>query len=98
AEQFSEFLANYALCSNISLQVTTMIDLATKVRPILKAFGDSRHHALFLHHYVSCLVCNARYLDALSVQQELSAMALRLGDLDSKAYALVSELSVSSYC
>ena len=97
-EEFGSFLANYALCSNISLQVKTMMDLATKVRPILDGFGDSRHHVLFLHHYVSCLVCNARYLDALSVQQELSAMALRLGDVPSMAYALVSELSVSTYC
>lgn len=96
--QVSAFLADYALSSNISLQVENMIDLATKVRPILTAFGDSRHHVLFLHHYVSCLVCNARYLDALSVRQELSAMARRLGDTQSIAYALVSELSVSSYC
>jgi class 3 adenylate cyclase len=98
AEQFGAFLADYALCSNISLQVKTLIDMAASVRPILNGFGDSRHYVLFLHHYVSCLICNARYLDALSVQQELSAMALRLGDEASMAYALVSELSVSSYC
>jgi class 3 adenylate cyclase len=97
-EHFAAFLANYALCSNISLRVKTIIELATKFRPILNRLGDSRHHVLFLHHYVSCLVWNARFLDALSVQQELSEMAIRLGDPESMAYALVSELSVSSYC
>jgi class 3 adenylate cyclase len=97
-EQFAAFLADYALCSNISLRVKTMMELAIQARPILMRFGDSRHHVHFLHHYVSCLVSNAKYLDALSVQQDLSAMALRLGDPDSMAYALVSELSVSSYC
>ena len=97
-EQFARFLANYALCLNISLQVKSMIEFGIKVRPILARFGDSRHHAHFLHHYASCLVWNARYLDALSVRQELSAMAIRLGDPESMAYALVSELSVSSYC
>ena len=99
AGQFGAFLADYALCSNISLQVKTHDRLGNQASGRSSmAFGDSRHHVLFLHHYVSCLVCNARYLDALSVQQELSAMALRLGDVASMAYALVSELSVSSYC
>jgi len=96
--QFAALLADYALCLNISLAVKTMIALAAKVLPILNRMGDSRHHALFLHHYASCLVCNARYLDALAVQKELSAMAARLGDREAMAYALVSELSVSTYC
>lgn len=98
AEQFAALLADYALCLNISLRVKTMIALATEVGPILGRFGDSRHHVIFLHHYVSCLVCSGRYLDAHGIQQELSAMAVRLGDPDSMAYALVSELSVSCYC
>jgi tetratricopeptide (TPR) repeat protein len=51
-----------------------------------------------LHHYISSLVWTARYRDALGVQQELSAMARRLGDPKSIAYALVSDLSVSTYC
>ncbi|WP_406645581.1 AAA family ATPase [Aliisedimentitalea scapharcae] len=96
--EFAEFLANYALCSNISLMVKPMIELAPKVRPILNGIGDSGDHVLFLHHYVSCLVCSGRYRDALGVQQELTAMANRLGDPKSIAYALVNELSVSIYC
>lgn len=95
---FASLLANYALCLNISLSVEPMIRLAVKVMPILNRMGDSRHHVLFLHHYVSCLVCNARYLDALRVQKKLSEMAARLGDREALAYALVSELSVSTYC
>ncbi|RZV41198.1 MAG: hypothetical protein EX271_08505, partial [Acidimicrobiales bacterium] len=97
-EGFAAFLADFALCSNISLHVKTIIGLADKVRPILAEIGDARHHVLFLHHYVACLVCNGRYLDALSVREELTAMAARLGDPVSRAYALVSELSVSNYC
>ncbi|MBK0328415.1 AAA family ATPase [Rhodobacteraceae bacterium F11138] len=96
-ERLAAFLANFALCLNISLQVKTMIELADKVGPILDRLGDNPHRVLFLHHYASCLVCNARYLDALKVQHELSAMAERLGDAKSMAYALVSELSVSCY-
>ena len=96
-EQFVAFLADYAHCLNISLQVRTMLDLAADVGPILTEIGDSRAHVLFLHHLVACLVCNGRYIDALRIQQELSAMAVRLGDATSLAYALVSELSVSCY-
>src|SRR6202042_176979 len=75
-----------------------IIEVITRFRPNLNRSGDSRHHALILHHYVSSLVWTARFRDALGVQQELFAMARRLGDPKSMAYALVSELSVSTYC
>lgn len=95
---FVALLANYALCSNLSLDVLTMIELAPRVRSILNKIGDSGEHVLFLHHYVSCLVCNSRFLEALKVQQELTGMAQRLGDPKSVAYAMVNELSLSVYC
>lgn len=95
---FAEFLGNYALCANISLDVMTMIGLAPRVRPILNRIGDSGDHVLFLHHYVSCLVGNSRFVEAREVQQELTAMARRLGDPKSIAYAIVNELSVAIYC
>jgi hypothetical protein len=97
-DAFASFLGNYALCLNISLDVMTMIALAPQVRPILNRIGDTDDHVLFLHHHVSCLVCNSRFLEALHVQQELTAMADRLGDPKSIAYAMVNELSVSIYC
>ena len=98
AAAFASFLGNYALCSNISLDVMTMIDVAQKVLPVLKKIGDNPDHILFLHHYVSCLVCNTKFHEALKVQQELTAMAKRLGDPKSLAYAMVNELSVAIYC
>jgi hypothetical protein len=97
-EHFVAFLANYVLCSNISLRVKTIIELATKFRPILNRSGDNHHHVFILHHCIASLVWTARFADALSVQQELYAMALRLGDPKSIAYALVTELSLSTYC
>ncbi|WP_420584991.1 ATP-binding protein [Ruegeria sp.] len=96
-EQFAQFMASFALCSNISLRVKTIIELAGEVRPILHQVGDSQDHALFLHHYVSCLVCNGKYHEAHWIQQELTDMAKRLKDPASKAYAMVNELSVSIY-
>ncbi len=96
-EEFAAFLASFALCANISLRVTDIIALAETVRPILAQVGDSRHHVLFLHHYVSCLICNGKYRAANAVQEELTAMAVRLRDPASEVYALVNELSVSIY-
>ena len=95
--QFAALVADFALCSNISLRVTDFIERVENIRPILDSMGDSRNHVLFLHHYVSCLVCNGKYLEAYRVQQDLTAMADRLGDPESKAYAMVNELSVSIY-
>lgn len=96
-EQYAALLADYALCSNISLRVKTMMKLADSGLPFLAEFGDSPHHVHFLHHYVSCLIWNGRYRDAVDVQQDLSAMAERLGDRDTLAYAIVSELVLSCY-
>lgn len=96
-EQLAEMLARYALCSNISLRVRTMVDLAARFRPHLQRVGDSHHHVRFLHHYIASLVWSARFDDALAAQQELSAMAARLGDPQAAAYALVSEMSVGTY-
>ncbi|MGR3803147.1 ATP-binding protein [Marinibacterium profundimaris] len=95
---FAAFLAAYASCANISLRITTLIDLGPQVQPILARLGDSYHHAVYLHHYVSCLIYNGRYIDAFERQQSLTAMAERLGTPEAAAYALVSELSVSCYC
>ena len=96
-EEFASLLASYALCLNVSLCVEPMIRLAAKTIPALDRIGDSRNHALFLHHYVSCLICNARFRNAHRIQQQLTAMSARLDDPVASAYALVSELSISTY-
>ena len=95
--EFANFIADYALCNNIALHVTVMLDMAPRVRPVLDRSGDSLSHALFLHHLVNCLICSCDYADAWSVQQDLAALAGRLGDAKSRAYALASELALSCY-
>jgi class 3 adenylate cyclase len=96
-EQYIALLADYALCSNLSLRVKPLIELAEKVQPFLNEASDSRHHVYFLHHFVSCLIWNGRYLNAIDVQRDLSEMADRLGDQDALAYANISELALSCY-
>jgi tetratricopeptide (TPR) repeat protein len=96
-KDFTVFIADYALCLNISLHVETLISFADKVRPIFIELGDTRHHALFLHHYTQCLVWNGRYKEAHAIRQELTEVADRLGDPISLAYAQLSEISVSNF-
>jgi len=96
-EDAARFAANYGRCCNMSMRVTSTIALANRMQPVLNRLGDHIYHVFFLHHYASSLVWNGRYLDAVKVQNNLLAMAKRLGDPKSLAYALVSDLSVSSY-
>lgn len=97
-EQFAEFVAIYGLCCNISLQLMTITALAAKALPVLARLSDNRHHILFLHHYALSLIWSGRYFAALRIQQDLSAMAERRGTAEAIAYALATELTVSTYC
>lgn len=95
--QFLALMSDYALCCNLSLNVTKMIELADRLRPRLDQLGDSGPYVHFLHHLVACLIWNGRCFDAIAVQKDLSAMATRVGTPDAQAYALVSELALSCY-
>jgi class 3 adenylate cyclase/tetratricopeptide (TPR) repeat protein len=96
-ELFCACIANYALCLNLSLRVQRMAALTAQFGAVLGRIGDNRHHVLFLHHQVSSLIWSGHYRDALDVQRKLSAMAQRLGDQQSIACALISDLSASVY-
>lgn len=94
---FVAFLADYALCCNLSMNVDKVIALADKMRPHLDRIGDSRAHVHFLHHLVSCVVSSGQINTAAAIQLDLTAMAERLNDPEATAYALVSELATSCY-
>lgn len=95
--QLAEMLANYALCSNISLKLKQIIDIATRFKPRLERLGDSQSRTLIQYHYVQTLLWSSRFKEAEEAQRELMAMANRLGDAKSRAYALVTEVLVSTH-
>ena len=95
--EFSAFVADYGMCLNISMRVKTMLALFDKVGPTIRRIGDSPHHVHFLHHLVVCLICSAGYFRANDIRAEMMAMAARLGDIESRAYALVTDLAVSCH-
>lgn len=93
----ARFLADYALCLNISLQPIKLSALAAQALPILKRIGDCPGHAHFLHHHIAGLIISTRFREARDVRRDLSDMAGRMGDGGSRAYALVSNLAVQCY-
>jgi hypothetical protein len=61
----------------------------------VNVLGDDPRAVLIRHHYVFALCFNRRFQKAVVVQTETSAMAERLGDTRSKAYALSIDLMVA---
>jgi class 3 adenylate cyclase/tetratricopeptide (TPR) repeat protein len=91
-----EFLASYTLLLNISLKLTIAIDVVGRHLDRITRLIDDPRVVLIRHNYVFALLWNTRYREAVVVQKETLALAHRLGDTRSKAYALASEIQVST--
>jgi class 3 adenylate cyclase len=96
-EQFADLLVNYALCSNISLNLKPIVEIPARFKTKLDRLGDSHQRILIQHHYITTLVYSSKFREAAKAQAELSAMADRLEDPTSRAYALASGLGVSTH-
>ncbi len=94
--QLAEFFVSYALLMNIRLQVRLMIEVLTRYLLRIDRLGDDPKLVLIRHHYVFALLWSARYREAAAMQRDTLAIADRLGDSGSKAYALAGEIIVSS--
>jgi class 3 adenylate cyclase len=95
--QAAELLVAYTLCSNLSLQLKSLIAIVERFRPRIERVTEGHDRILIQHHYVLGLLWSARYREAEQVQSGLSAMAARLGDPRSKAYAIASALHLSTF-
>jgi class 3 adenylate cyclase len=94
-EQVADLLANYTLSLNLSLRLKVLKQVVVRFARRLDRLGDNTKRVLIQHHYVLCLVESAEYRLAETVQAQLTAMAVRLGDARSKAYALTSAMEIS---
>jgi class 3 adenylate cyclase len=95
--QVADLLVNYVHSSHISLRLKTIIDVVERSRPRLDRLGDSPQRILIQHHYVTTLIWSARHREAQKAQSDLVAMAERMRDAKSTAYALASGISVSTH-
>ena len=95
-DQVAEFLVPYTLLLNLSTKWTVMIEVLNRHLQRIDRLGDDPRAVLIRHNYVLALFFNNRFREAAAMQREVSQMARRLGDSKSLAYAMTSELQVST--
>lgn len=95
-QQVAELLVDYTYHSNLSLRLKSTTQIVERYLSRLDRLGDSPKCVLVRHHYVLALLWSGRYREAEKPQTSLSAMAGRLGDVNSSAYALASAMHVST--
>ena len=95
-DQVAEFLVDYALLLNMSVQLKVMINVLERYLPRIDRLGDDPRAVFIRHHYIFALLWNTRYREAAAMQRETSPIAEQLGDSRSKAYSLAGEIHVST--
>jgi class 3 adenylate cyclase len=94
--EFAKFFVAHSLLLNFSGRWKVLIDSVERHLLRIDQMGDDPNVPLIRMHYVIALTFNARYRDAIAAQRKTLEMAYRLGDSKSKAYALTSEIWVST--
>jgi len=95
-DQVAEFLVSYTFLLNMTAQIKATIAVAERYLTRIARLSDDARTVLIRHNYVFALLWNARYRLAPAVQREARQMAERLDDSRPKAYALASEILVST--
>ncbi len=95
-DEVAEFLVPYTLLLNLSTKWKAMIEVLNRYLPRLDHLGDDPRVVLIRHNYVLALFFNNHFRDAATMQSEVLQMARRLGDSKSLAYAMISDLQVST--
>jgi class 3 adenylate cyclase/tetratricopeptide (TPR) repeat protein len=95
--EFAKFFVTHSLLLNFSGRWKVLIDSLERHLHRIDQLGDDPSLPLIRSHYVIALTMNARYRDAAAAQRKTLEMAYRLGDSKSKAYALMSEIWVSTF-
>jgi class 3 adenylate cyclase/tetratricopeptide (TPR) repeat protein len=95
-DQVAEFLVFYTFLLNMTAQIKVTIDINERYLPRVDRLADDPRAVLIRHNYVFALLWNTRYRLAPGIQREALQMAERLGNSRAKAYALASEILVST--
>ncbi len=93
--QVADVLADYVLHLNASFQPKTNVTIIERFRPRIDRAGDCQSAIVIHHHYALALAFVGRYSQARLAQDNLNAMAARIGDTPSAAYSLASYLFLS---
>jgi hypothetical protein len=92
----ADLLADYTLLLNTVLKFNEAIRIVERHTARLDRIGDSRQSLLIRTQRVSALLWTTRFREAAAAQKMVRAMADRLGDAKTRAYALASEIHTST--
>ncbi|MBV8473988.1 MAG: AAA family ATPase, partial [Hyphomicrobiales bacterium] len=95
-EQVADLLADFTHYANLVIRLRTILDVMTRLGPRLDRLGDHPAVVQARHQHALALIWSGRYAEARKAQAALLAMASRLGDARSVAYALLSEIHVTT--
>jgi class 3 adenylate cyclase/tetratricopeptide (TPR) repeat protein len=95
-DQVVEFLASYLLLLTLSEQIKVSLKLLDRYFARVDRLKDNPTAVIVRHHFAHALLMNRRFQDAATMHRATSAIAERLGDGRSKAYALASDVFITS--
>ncbi len=89
-------LSHFALYATATWQMPLTTATVERFRPILDRVGDNQQAIVVQHHYANALLFSGRYREAAISQDQLSAMAARLGNAPAIAYAHTMRIHIST--
>jgi class 3 adenylate cyclase len=95
-EQVADLISDYVMCLHLSARLESASEIVARFKSRLDRLGDDPKCILVQHHYVMALFLSGKFREAERAQTNLSAMAARLNDARSRAYALASAIQVST--
>jgi class 3 adenylate cyclase/tetratricopeptide (TPR) repeat protein len=95
-DQVVEFLASYLLLLTLTEQIRVSLNLIDRYLARVDRLKDNPKAVIVRHHFAHALLMNRRFQDAAAMHRATSAIAERLGDGRSKAYALASDVFITS--
>jgi predicted ATPase len=93
-QQIVDLLVDCTLCLHLLARFESLTEIVARFMLRLDRLGADPKCILVQHHYVIALLWSGRYREAEKAQGNLTAMAARLHDAKSRAYALASAIHV----
>ena len=95
-EQVAALLVDYTIGSNDLMRLKSTTEIVERFMPRLDRLGDNHTCVLIQASYILAMLFCGRYREAEIERAKSSAMAARLHDVSSRAYALLSDIVVSA--
>lgn len=95
-QKVADLLVDFTFYSNLAMRFTSTTSVVERFISRLEGLGDTQSYVLVQHHYVYALLFSAENHKVKAAQAKLSAMAARLPDQRSAAYAVCMAIFAST--